>query len=142
MAQTFNIEVVTPTGIFFQGEVREVIAHGPLGEFGVLADHVNFVTTLVPGLLGLRHTDGRQSYYLVAGGFAEVKDGAMTVLADEAEQPSLEDEEGLKREAQIAEEHLAKVSSYENDYAAARQALDMLRARLAASELVRSMPAN
>ena len=57
MATTFAFKFVTPTGVLFDGQAEQVNAVNPLGEFGILADHTNYITSLVPGLLtrsGLR----------------------------------------------------------------------------------------
>ena len=58
MAATFPFRLVTPTGIVFEGEAAEVSAIGPLGEFGILPEHINFITSLVPGILEARLPDG------------------------------------------------------------------------------------
>jgi len=87
MASTFQVRIVTPTGIVFEGEVEQVTAVGPLGEFGVLAEHINFITSLVPGVLEARLPSGESKHWIVSGGLAEVKDGVMTVLASSAELP-------------------------------------------------------
>jgi len=140
MAQSFDLLLVTPTGIIFHGPVDEVVAHGPLGEFGVLAEHVNLMTALVPGLLEIWFPDGTRAQYLVTGGLVEVKDGAMTVLADEAVTPAPVDEASLRDEANAVEERIGHLSFYEDEYADAQNQLDLIRARIAASELTRSSP--
>src|SRR5260370_31704146 len=87
MASTFKFRMVTPTGIVFEGDAAEVSAIGPLGEFGVLPDYINFITSLVPGVLEAQLPDGAKMHWVVSGGLAEVKDGVMTVLASSAESP-------------------------------------------------------
>ena len=60
--------------------VDEVTAPGALGEFGVLPNHIAFLTLLVPGEMSYK--DGTTRHYLaVSGGYAEVLDNVMTVLA-------------------------------------------------------------
>ena len=66
-------------------EVREVTAPGAYGEIGVLPDHAALVTTLEPGVLSYRETDGAVARIEITGGFAEVRDNVMTVLADAGE---------------------------------------------------------
>ena len=70
---------------------REVSAVGPLGEFGVLPEHINFITSLVPGVLEAQLPDGTKMHWVVSGGLAEVKDSVMTVLANSAESPETVD---------------------------------------------------
>jgi len=66
-------------------EVREVTAPGAYGEIGVLPDHAALVTTLEPGELSYVETGGTVARIRITGGFAEVRDNVMTVLADAGE---------------------------------------------------------
>ena len=66
-------------------DVREVTAPGTYGEIGVLPDHAALVTTLEPGVLSYRETGGAVARIEITGGFAEVRDNVMTVLADAGE---------------------------------------------------------
>jgi F-type H+-transporting ATPase subunit epsilon len=135
MAATFPFRLVTPTGIVFEGEANEVSAIGPLGEFGVLPDHVNFITSLVPGVLEARAPDGAAKHWVVSGGLAEVKDGAMTVLASSAESPETVDANAAAAEVQQADEKFSTLSFYDPDYAPAQEALLLARARVEAAGL-------
>ena len=51
MADTFLLEIVTPSRLFLSEQVEEMTAPGSEGEFGVLAGHAPFLTTLNPGEL-------------------------------------------------------------------------------------------
>jgi|SRR5580693_5922173 F-type H+-transporting ATPase subunit epsilon len=135
MAQTFPFKLVTPTGIVCEAEVESVTAIGPLGEFGVLADHINFITSLYPGVLTIKLNGTQYRHYVVPDGLAEVKDGAMTVLASEA-QPA----EGFERnaaadEVAAAAERLRHMSFYQVEYQGAERALQLAQARAYAAEL-------
>src|SRR5208282_2090650 len=78
-------KLITPTGVVFDAPVREVTAVNPLGEFGVLPEHINYVTALVPCVITVKLDDGQYRLFVVSGGLVEVKDGVMTVLATTAE---------------------------------------------------------
>jgi len=81
MAETFRLRVQTPERELVDAEVREVTAEGAYGQIGVLPDHAALVTALEPGPLTYR--DGGTPVRLeLGGGFAEVRDNVMTVLAD------------------------------------------------------------
>ena len=70
----------------------------------MLADHINYITSLVPGVVEVKLPDGGMLYYVVSGGLAEVKDGKMTILADSAEEPRIIDlasVEGILRELEL-----------------------------------------
>ena len=104
MASTFPFRLVTPTGVVFEGDAAEVSAVGPLGEFGVLPDHINFITSLVPGVLEARLPDGTSMHWVVSGGLAEVKDSVMTVLANSAESPQTIDASAAAEQVQQADQ--------------------------------------
>jgi F-type H+-transporting ATPase subunit epsilon len=135
MATTFPVKLVTPTGIVFEGDAKEVSAIGPLGEFGVLPDHINFITSLVPGILEARLPDDTAMRWIVSGGLAEVKDGVMTVLASSAESPETVDATAASAEVQQADEKFSNMSYYDPDYRAAVEALELARARVQAATL-------
>jgi F-type H+-transporting ATPase subunit epsilon len=97
---TFHFELVSPEKLVFSGEVEQVDVPGAEGDFGVLAGHAPFVTTLRPGILTVHGAGGGQKI-VVLGGFAEVSDKGFTVLADVAE--SVEDIDRAIIAAQISE---------------------------------------
>ena len=80
---TFHFDLVSPEKLLFSGEVDQVDVPGAEGDFGVLAGHAPFVTTVRPGLLTLYH-EGSALKVVVNGGFAEVNPEGLTVLADMA----------------------------------------------------------
>ena len=135
MASTFPFRLVTPTGIVFEGDALEVSAIGPLGEFGVLPEHINFITSLVPGVLEAKLPDGTAMHWVVSGGLAEVKDSVMTVLASSAESPETVDASAASAEVQQADEKFSNLSFYDPAYQAAQEALQLARARVEAASL-------
>src|SRR5581483_1985733 len=80
MADTIRLRVVTPSRLVLDEDVDEVTGHGELGEFGVLPNHIAFLTTLVPGELSYKQGATKRAL-AVSGGYAEVLDNVMTVLA-------------------------------------------------------------
>jgi F-type H+-transporting ATPase subunit epsilon len=80
---TFQFNLVSPEKLLFTGEVDQVDVPGAEGDFGVLAGHAPFVTTLRPGILTI-YREGGTLRVVVSGGFAEVSDAGLTVLADVA----------------------------------------------------------
>jgi F-type H+-transporting ATPase subunit epsilon len=87
VADRLQLRVYTPERELVDAEVREVTAQGAYGEIGVLPDHAALVTALEPGILSYR-VDGRMLRLRLGGGFAEVRDNVMTVLADSGEELS------------------------------------------------------
>ncbi|HEY6418532.1 MAG TPA: ATP synthase F1 subunit epsilon [Candidatus Binataceae bacterium] len=129
MAESFPLKLVTPTGVVFDGPVTEVTAEGALGQFAVLAKHINYITSLVPGALRINLEDGGVENWVISGGLAEVKDGVMTVLAYSAETPASIDAQAAAVEEKAAGDRVATMSSYQDEYLAAAEALLLARAR-------------
>ena len=81
---SLHFELVSPEKLVFSGEVEQVDVPGMDGDFGVLAGHAPYVSTLRPGILTV-HAAGGDEQIIVLGGFAEVSDKGLTVLAELAE---------------------------------------------------------
>jgi F-type H+-transporting ATPase subunit epsilon len=81
---TFHFDLVSPEKLLFSGDVNQVDVPGAEGDFGVLAGHSPFVTTVRPGILTV-YREGEPLKVVVNGGFAEVNPQGLTVLADKAE---------------------------------------------------------
>ena len=79
-----HFELVSPEKLVFSGEVTQVDLPGAEGDFGVLEGHAPLVTTLRPGIMAI-YTGGNVEKIVVLGGFAEVSDKGLTVLADTAD---------------------------------------------------------
>ena len=86
MAEHLQLRIVTPLRLVLDEEVTEVTAPGTAGQFGVLPRHCTFLSTLEIGPLVYKSERGARSV-AVRGGFAEVNNDVMTVLADAAEFP-------------------------------------------------------
>ena len=84
MSDILRLRLVTPERLLLDEEVDEVTASGGMGEFGVLPNHITFLSTLEPGKLTYKK-GGRAHRLAVSSGFAEVVDNVVTVLADAAE---------------------------------------------------------
>lgn len=81
-----RLRLITPTRTVVDTGVEQVTAPGAAGEFGVLPQHVAFVGALEDGVLTyVEH--GARHRVLILGGYADVADDLITVLADDAELP-------------------------------------------------------
>ena len=87
MADSISLRVVTPVRLVLDEQVDELTAPGPLGQLGILPDHAALMTTLDIGQLSYKKS-GANSIVTLTGGYAEVLDNVVTVLADAAEFPS------------------------------------------------------
>jgi F-type H+-transporting ATPase subunit epsilon len=129
MADKIRLRVVTPTRLVLDEDVDEVTAHGELGEFGVLPNHIAFLSTLVAGELSYKQGAVKRTM-AVSGGYAEVLDNVMTVLAPAAEFPSEIDTARAQRAKERAEGQLAEPNQEEKDWEAAQAALQRATVRL------------
>lgn len=122
---TFHFELVSPERQLFSGAVEQVVVPGAEGDFGVLAGHAPFVSTLRPGILTV-HGEGQPKRLYVRGGFAEVSESGLTVLAERA--TAVEDLRADQIDAEIrdAEEDLADAKD-DAAKAKASEKLDQLR---------------
>lgn len=81
-----HFTLVTPERQLMSDDVHMVVVPGVEGEFGVMAGHAPFMTTLRDGELAIYRTAGGQAERIrVSGGFAEVGDSGLTILAESAE---------------------------------------------------------
>ncbi|HUB07374.1 MAG TPA: F0F1 ATP synthase subunit epsilon [Myxococcales bacterium] len=79
-----QLDVVTPEARVLSLSCDEVRAPGADGGFGVRPGHTPFITTLAPGVL-TAVSGGREDRYAIAGGFCEVAENRVTVLAEFAQ---------------------------------------------------------
>ncbi|MBC17841.1 ATP synthase epsilon chain [Pseudodesulfovibrio profundus] len=107
MANNLKIEIVTPDRKVLSEEVEYVGAPGIMGEFGVLPNHVPFLSALGIGNLHYKQ-DGKAHYVFIAGGFAEVSNNQVTILAEVAEKATEIDVDRAQKAKQRAEERTAK----------------------------------
>ena len=110
-------------------EVDEVTGPGALGEFGVLPNHIAFLTNLEPGEMSYRQ--GTTKHVIaVSGGYAEVLDNVMTVLAPAAEFPDEIDSARAQRAKERAEKLMAELNYDESEFNVAEIALKRALVRL------------
>ena len=133
MANKIQLDVVTPQRMVISDEVDIVVAPGALGEFGVLAGHIPFLSTLKPGEMRFTR-DGKVEHMAISSGFAEVQPEKVTVLADTAEMAREIDVDRAKRARERAEERLRQTKKEELDYSRAEAALQRALARLRVAE--------
>ena len=81
-----HFELVTPEKLLRSGEVHMVVVPGSEGEFGVMAGHAPYMSTIRPGSLAIYRSAGAEPERVeVEGGFVEVSETGLTVLAEMAE---------------------------------------------------------
>lgn len=129
MAEQFQLRIVTPACPVLDEPVQAVTGPGTIGEFGVLPNHAAYLTSLETGRLTYHGARGVQ-HLAVRGGFAEVVDNVMTVLADAAVPSGEIDRVSAEADLAAAETRLRGLSPDDSDYAAATSDLRWAQARL------------
>ncbi|MGB9711976.1 MAG: F0F1 ATP synthase subunit epsilon [Dissulfurimicrobium sp.] len=131
MANKILLEVVTPTRLVVSEEVDLVTAPGADGVFGVMANHTALLSTLKVGEMHY-NADNKTVRLAVSGGFCEISNNRMTVLAEAAEISTEIDVERALRAKERAERRLQEAQQQREkiDVARAQAALARAMARL------------
>ena len=83
--KTFKLQIITPGRVVFQDEASSVSAPGTQGGFQILHNHAPFISTIEVGTIKVRNKNGNDLVYATGGGFVEVKENNIVVLAESAE---------------------------------------------------------
>jgi len=110
-----SLEIVTPERRVLSAAVDEVRAPGVLGGFGIRFNHEPFMTILEPGRLTYVE-GGREHHYAVGGGFLQVADNRVIVLADTAEAAGDIDVERARRAFAESQNRLLQMTEQEENY--------------------------
>ena len=132
---TLHVEVVTAERELYNGEANLVSAPGSEGRLGILPRHAALLTTLAPGDLRIE-LNGAEEPLFVSGGFLEVSDNNVTVLADTAEHAEEIDQARAEEARRRAQERLAQTQS-NVDRAELQGALERAMARIRVADLAR-----
>ena len=138
MAQQIRLEVVTPKGAVVSEDVDIVNAPGYGGDFGVLANHAPFLSTIKIGTLTYEQGRKRETL-MVSGGFCEVSNNKITFLVESAEFGQDIDVERALRAKERAEKRLAQAqqATEKINRVRAEAALQRAMARLKTAEMIR-----
>jgi F-type H+-transporting ATPase subunit epsilon len=107
MAEPFPFELVSPERLLLSESVESVVVPGNDGEFTVLKDHAPFMATIKPGVVVVTLVGGGTQKFFVRGGFADVNDKGLTILAEQAIPAESFSAEVIAVEIRNAEEDLA-----------------------------------
>jgi F-type H+-transporting ATPase subunit epsilon len=84
MADTFQIDIATPEKLLLQQTVQSAQIPGKDGYMGILPGHAALLSELGEGTLSVT-TDGQTRNFTITGGYVEIRDNHVRVLADSAE---------------------------------------------------------
>lgn len=129
MADTFHLRITSPDRVFYEGDVTMVEINTTEGQIGVLPNHIPLTSVLAPGACYIHLPDGDPKVCAIHGGFFEILQDSMTILAEVCEWP---DEIDLKRaeEARIRAERRLSEKDDATDIGRATLALKRSAARI------------
>ncbi len=127
-----KFEIVTAERVIYSDDVDIVVAPGMQGQMGILPSHAPLLTTLQPGELVVRK-DGEETAIFVSGGFLEIMQDRVTVLADTAERAE-EIDIARAEEAKVRAEERVREHVPEMDLARVEAALRRSLMRLKIAE--------
>jgi F-type H+-transporting ATPase subunit epsilon len=133
MAKVLNLEIVTPERVLLKEEAESVIVPATEGSLGLLYNHAPIITGIQPGILKYRR-DNNLRILAVSGGFMEVSNNKVTILADSAEKPEEIDLERAIAAKDRAEKRLKEHYPPGLDEHRAELALQRALARIHAAE--------
>src|SRR3954462_6278836 len=140
MADTFQVEIVTPERKVVDDSATEMQIPGKTGYLGILPGHAPLITELSVGEIGYRDEKGQIKRLAVAWGFAEVLPTKVTILAEVAEKAEEIDVARAQKAKEAAEAALK--SPKDGDTTSAESELQRANARLSVADKLNSQIAN
>lgn len=130
-----HVNVVTPDGAVYEGDVKMLIAKSVTGELGILPKHIPMVTPLTISVLKLRLEDGGRKLIAISGGFMEVRPDVVTILAETAEMADKIDYDRASAAKVRAERRLQDTKLSEREFKRAELALKKALNRLSIRDI-------
>jgi len=124
--ELMKLEIVTPEGVIFDDEVKQVTVPGGEGEFGILAGHAAVVSLLDTGVITIERKDGRDVQVAINGGYVKVDEEKTLCMVDGAVALSGDDTNLAKALAE-AKELLEKAQSSSMTIAAAISKVEQIK---------------
>jgi F-type H+-transporting ATPase subunit epsilon len=129
-----DVEVLTPEGEVFEGEVQQVSTRTEVGEIGILANHAPLLAALQPTELRLHVSDSETKRYAQAHGWLQMFGNRARLLVEEAIAPEDLDAGALKDQLSDAEQRLSEHEEGSADHLRAEKDRDRAEAFLAIAE--------
>lgn len=134
MAGTIQVEVVSATGIAWEGEALSVVARTTEGDIGILPDHEPFLAGLVPCAAEVLTVDGRREILAIDGGMISVADNRVSLLSQFARVAREIDLNAAEHELAAAEKRLNEGETDEETMQHFRRAQAQVKAARLARE--------
>lgn len=123
--ELFKLEIITPNGMVFDGDISQVNLPGSEGEFGVLAGHATLVSLLETGVIVYNRADGREVAVAINSGYVKVDEEKTTCIVDGAVALSGDDTQ-IAQALQAAKELLKSAEASNSAIASAVAKVDTI----------------
>jgi F-type H+-transporting ATPase subunit epsilon len=127
-----KLRIVTPTRVLVNAEVSQVTAPGTAGEMGILPEHVTFLGQMDTGVVSYDE-NGKRSRVIVRGGYVEVVDDVVTILADDAEFAAETDSIAARADVERIREEIRRASGSPEDMDRLLEQLKLAETRVSAT---------
>lgn len=127
-SSSLRLELVTPAGLVFEGDVEMVVVPAVTGELGILTRHAPMVVQLAIGRLRALTADGTWLVFAVAEGFVKVQFNKVIVLADAAEEASQID---TQRAEEAVDRSTERLQMYHSGTVPEGEQVDVYREQIA-----------
>jgi F-type H+-transporting ATPase subunit epsilon len=111
----FQVDVLTPEGLVFSGEVEMVSTRTEVGEIGVLANHAPLLALLAPAELRLHRSESEIERYAQGEGYLQVHANRALVLVEDCVEPGRIDEAAQREQLEKAESVIADAGGRADD---------------------------
>lgn len=108
---TFQVSILAADNVLYEGPCESLIVPTLQGQYGILANHSNMISAVVPGELTYRVPNGQEQLAAVSAGLVKVENNEVLVLVDTAERPEEIDANRAKRMADEAKEAILQKRS-------------------------------
>ena len=118
--ELMKLEIVTPNGVIFDADVKQVTLPGSEGEFGVLPSHATLVSLLDTGVIIIENSDGDELAVAIDSGYVKVDEtkttciveGAVAISGDDSDlSKALEDAKALLKSTEASNAAIASAVS-------------------------------
>jgi F-type H+-transporting ATPase subunit epsilon len=107
MTKLFKLDILSPEGSVFSGEVSQMTLPTEAGTITILADHADIITKLLSGQVEIEQ-EGERKFIAIMGGFLEVSNNVASIIANFAVRSEELDEQKIQKAKEYAEEQLKK----------------------------------
>lgn len=125
MATPFDLKIITPEKLFFDGKTENIIVRTTEGDIGILANHISYVAALPAGPLKIKTDSGEFRVAAVSGGTIKVSKKGVVIIATAIEWG---DEIDLEHARRSEEDARHKLATYESGVEFERAQLKLRRA--------------